>query len=536
MAKIKQKTRSQINITRSSVHTPEQLANKLSALKPGQKAYTGEQLAAADKATNDKKTKSTGITATRMWGDVFNEEYLSELKGTAGAIVFENMLRSDYQVGLLEESITGIIKAAHFSFSVPDVKNGDKHAELCTWQWEHGFDKEVDENLNDLCSHIFFGNAVFEPVDYEAYKHPKYGLINRLKTMGFRDQTSITGWRIEGSKLIAVHQQTYYSTPMHDTWMPGENLMVLSEKRKGDNYEGRAMLRKAYGPYWRKNVYYKLLSIGLEKAALGLIVVTVPPGKVGTDEEEAFLDAVSNYVAHENAYLKKTGAYTNDKFEGFEVEIVAIDFKADAVINAIKLEDTNIAKCGAAAFSELGQGGNGGAYNLGVADIDFFFSMVTGRLRYICQKTSRIWKDLIVWNYGEQPEYPVLKGELESKAGEEFARTLNYFYNMGLYTPQPEDEEYIRKKYNMPELKVMADSDPAKKKAPAPELPPDDKKPATDDGEDPVDAEDDAEDAGEADENKPPKGKAAKKTDAGKGKMSLSKQEPKYIKTVTGKI
>ena len=532
-----------LSVRDTVINTPGALATKLQGLKPGQKVYTAEQLLSADKAQSKKKTASVGVTATRMWGDVFAEEYIGELKGPSGAIIYENMLRGDYQVGLLEESIMGIIKAAHFSFSIPDVKNGDKHAELCEWQWNHGFDKDPDENLNDLGSHIFFGHAEFEPMDYVAYKHPKYGLIWKLKNLGFRDQTSITEWKIVNSDLVAVHQQTNYTTPYVDVWIPGENLMVLSEKRKGNNFEGRALLRKAYGPYWRKNIFYKLLGIGLEKASLGLIIITVPPNKVGSSEETAFLEAVANYVTHENAYLKKTGKMSNDKFEGFDIEVVNIDFKADAVLNAIKLEDTNIAKCGAAAFSELGQGGNGGAYNLGVADIDFFFSMVLGRIRYICSKLSkRIWPDLIRYNYGEQAEYPVMKGELEGKAGEELARILNYFYNIGVYTPQPDDEAYLRKKYNLPELKIQASSDPAKEKV-SPLMPP------AAPGKGPVDEEDEEEDPPEegteesdaADDNvddqeveeedsKP----APKAKDAEKAKLSkLSKRDAAYIKSVT---
>jgi hypothetical protein len=520
-----------LNVRHTSISSPEALANRLQNLTPNQRVYTAEQLVAADKAENAKKKKSAGVVATRMWGDVFNEEYISDLRGYQAAITFEKMLRSDYQVGLLETSIMGIIKAATFNFSIPDVAGGDKHAELCEWQWAHGFNKTSDENLNDLGSHIFFGNAVFEPLDYEAYKHPKFGLIWRLHTMGFRDQTSLVGWKMDTrGDIIEVHQQTNYSTPFSDAWIPGEDLIVLSEKRKGGNVEGRSVLRTAYGPWWRKNIYYKLLGIGLEKASMGLPVITVPPNKVGTAEEEAFLEAVSNYVVHENAYLKKTGTMNNDKFEGFDIEIINIDFKADAVINSIKLEDTNIAKCGAAAFSELGQGGNGGAYNLGVADIDFFFSMIAGKLKYICEKTQRMWNDLIIYNFGEQAEYPVLKGELDEKAGEERARMLNYYYNMGVYTPQPEDEAYLRKRHKLPELKIMAASDPDQK-VPEPVIP------------DPNTPEDQPADEDSTPEAAPTDGKDAKGKPAedmpakDKSKMStLSRQDAAYIKSITGKI
>lgn len=525
------KNKPAFKVVKSSVGTPEALALKLAGLKDNQRAYSAAELAMSKGKTKEQVIKSAGVTATRMWGDVFNEEYISELKGVRAAIVYENMLRSDYQVGLLEESIMGIIKAAHFNFTIPGVPNGDKHAELCQWQWQHGFNKTVDENLNDLGSHIFFGFAVFEPVEYEAYTHPMYGTIWRLKTMGFRDQSSITEWHIVNGTLEKVHQQTQYSTPTHDAWMDGNNLIVLTEKRKGDNYEGRALLRKAYGPAWRKNVYYKLLGIGLEKAAMGMILVTVPPNKVGQAEEDAFLEAVANYVTHENSYLKKTGKMTGDKFEGFDIEVIAIDFKADAVTNAIRLEDTNIAKCGAAAFSELGQGGNGGAYSLGVADIDFFFSMVTGRIRYICEKTQRIWDDLIKYNYGEQKEYPVLTGELDEKAGEELARILNYYFNIGVYTPQPEDEIFLRKRHNLPELKIPAASEPKKEEPVPPVMPP--IPPTDEDGkEEPTDEGTEEEKAteGQAEDKNAPSDEAK---DGEKMSRRLSKQEAAYVKGIT---
>ena len=445
-----------MNIIETIVRSPIELANRLMNHNGSGKhilTFSAETGTESGKDIRKPNFDTKGTSGVSLWGNVFNEEYLSDLKGHIGAKAYDKMQRQDYQIAFVKRAIKAVVKSADFHFTVPEgVKNGDVHAKACEWQLRKGFKKTWRENLNDLISHRFYGFAVFEPTDWVAAEIPEIGLGWKLNSLGFRSQKTITGWSIVDDNIEWVHQQTFSGSANTDVKIDGNNLIVLSEDMEGMNVEGVSILRASYGPYWMKQTFLKLLGIGLEKSALGVIVVTVPPNQIGKDSETKFLTAVKNYVAHQNSYLKKIGG--SKEYEGFNVEVIKIDFNAASVIEAVKLMDDAISASVLAMFGRLGQGGNGGAYNLGVAEIDFFFTSVIDSLDYTCEKLQPIWDAFVYYNFGKQEAYPELEATLEDAVGEAFARTLNYFYAAGVYTPQPEDEMWLRKKYKMPDLTV----------------------------------------------------------------------------------
>ena len=437
-----------MGIIKSIFKSPQALAARLQNLDNNERVIYLNKY--GDTKTNKPDANATeGSTGTKMQGYQFNEEYLPDLKGYKGAETYDKMMRQDYQVSCVENATIEPIKSANFHFSIPDVKNGDLHAELCDWQLKKGLNKTLNENLNDWMSYLTFGFAAFEPTDWRPYNHKKFGLIWKLHTFGFRDQKSITGWKITDDDVEYITQQALSNGVYSNKNIRGENLIILSNKRRGSNFEGVSMFRAAYGCYWRKQIYLQILGIGLEKSALGMIIVKVPAGKLGTPEETAFIEGVKNYITHENSYLKTS----NGKDEkAFVVEVVTIDFKSDAVINAIKHEDSAISKAGGVQFSELGQGGNGGSYGLGVSQVDFHLTMLKNKAMYIGEKFQPIWDNLIIYNFGEQDEYPELQiSGLDDAVGEALARVLNMFIVSGLFKPTAEDEAYLRKAFNMPE-------------------------------------------------------------------------------------
>lgn len=436
-----------MKINERTISTPEAFSAIIKNLMPGQRVLN---------SNGEKPASNTasGFVGTSMWSNVFNEEYLQELKGSTGAKQYEKMIRGDYQIKYIEKATVGTIKSANYAFTIPNDIDGLKMQKACDWQLRKGFNKTLGENLNDILSYMTFGNSVFEPVQWTAYADiPEIGLGWRLETLGFRDQKTITGWAVSQGKIEWIRQQAISGTgaQMIDVKIPGENCLVFTYDRRGDNLEGIAMLRPAYGPYFRKNIYLKLLGIGLEKGSLGLVLVTVPANDVGSEQETAFLEAIKNYMSHQNAYLKKT--ISGDFKEGYNVEIIKLDFNSASIIEAVKLEDTAISKCVAAQFSEVAQGGNGGAYNAIIGMVTFFLNTLATEAAYTADKLQPIFDKFCLYNFGKKKEYPQLQiTGINDAVGEELARILNYLKSAGLLTPQIEDEIHIRAKYKLPEM------------------------------------------------------------------------------------
>ena len=430
--------------------TPKAVADYLARLPHNAKVYN-YQAEKDSKAAGGPSTGGVmGNAGTAMYGVFFREEYLPELYGREAQIIYDKMLRGDYQVKYIYMATVGTLKSARWGFRVPDVKDGQAMADACEWQLRKGFNKTWQENMNDIFSYMPKGYSIFEPVDWRAGEIPGVGKGWYLHSLGGRSQKTINEWKVENGDIEYVIQRDYYSTGK-TVKIPGKNLMVFTYDRTYDNLEGVAMLRPAYGPWWRKNMFLRLLGIGFEKSALGLIVVTVPTNKMGSKEETDFLSAVSNYVTHENAYIKKTLNF--DGKAGFDIEIIKLDFNAASLNEAIKQEDSAISKCVAAQFSEIAQGGNGGAYNAAIGMIDFFLNTLATEGEYTCEKLQPIFDNFCLYNFGRRDYYPELYVEgINDIVGEDFARIVNYLKASGLLTEQIEDEIYLRAKYRLPEL------------------------------------------------------------------------------------
>ena len=144
-----------MNLAERIIRTPQALANFMMGLKP-----------------NQKVVEPLGVSGTSVWGETFQEEYLSDLKGNTGSKQYDKMLRQDYQVKYIETATVGTIKSATYGFTVPDDPRGMDMKKACEWQMRKGMNKTWSENLNDILSYMTFGYAALEPVQWGV--HDRY--------------------------------------------------------------------------------------------------------------------------------------------------------------------------------------------------------------------------------------------------------------------------------------------------------------------------------------------------------------------------
>jgi hypothetical protein len=226
--------------------------------------------------------------------------------------------------------------------------------------------------------------------------------------------------------------------------MDANFLLVFSLQKEGDNFEGISALRPMYGPWFRKNLYLKIAAIGIEKNAIGTPIGTVPAGKIDAEQEAAFKEVLSNFTAHESAYITKPA--------GWEIEIIKSDFDASKVKDMILLENTEMINCLVANFLALGTNGGGGAYALGSDLSDFFLSGIQTYANIIAGVWNRkLIPNLVKLNFGEQISYPKLKATgINDKAGKELAEILSSLAGSKSITPDMKLEEFLRKQYSLP--------------------------------------------------------------------------------------
>lgn len=405
--------------------------------------------------------EATGSSGTEIYGGYFSEEYLDKLRGARAADEYDKMRRSEAQIAMLLGAVINPIKSATWEFESFEPGNEvfDKQTEFVRFNLMEGLSNGWENFLHEALTFIPFGFAVFETVHNVIFNHPKFGTFNGLHSLGFRSQKTIYQWKLEKKtgKLLGVTQWSNGDVGSRVD-LDGQFLIVFTNNKEGDNYEGISALRPMYGAFIRKQLYLKLVAIGVEKYALGTPVGTTPANLGSKSKEfEEFKSILKRYAGNESAYIIKPS--------GYEIEIVRGDFDASKVKDIIVFENTEMINALVANFLALGTNGGGGSYSLGSDLSDFFFACIQSFANVITGGLNRkIIPDLVKLNFGQQPGYPKLKCTgINDKAGKELAEVVNQLIGAGALKGDMKLEEFLRKSYKLPAMDPTTQSQYEKK-------------------------------------------------------------------------
>ena len=386
----------------------------------------------------------TGSSGTEIFGGYFSEEYLNTLRGSEAALVWDKMRRSEAQVAMLMAAVMNPIKSACWEIE-PYKQEPDyiRHAELIKSILFEGIDFETFKH--EALTLVPFGFSAFEVVHNVVFNHPEYGTFNGLQVLGFRSQKTIQSWKLEKKtgRIISI-EQLANGDVSENANIPGEFLIVFTNSKEGDNYEGISALRPMYGSYIRKQLYLKLTAIGVEKYAVGTPIGTVPANKGEGKDFEEFKKVLAAYTSHENAYITRP--------EGWEIEIQKNDFDASKVVELLKFENTEMVNALVANFLALGTNGSGGAFALSNDLSDFFSSGIQSYADIVtCGINRKLIPDLCKLNYGQLRGYPKLKvSGISDKAGKELAEVIGILIERQAVKPDMPLEEFLRRQYKLP--------------------------------------------------------------------------------------
>lgn len=398
--------------------------------------------------------EAVGSSGTEIYAGYFSEEYLATLHGKEAAEVWDKMRRSESQVAMLMNAIMNPIKAADWSIE-PYKQEPEyiKHAELMKSILFDGID--FDAFKQESLSLIIFGFSAFEPVHCIVFNHPEFGTFNGLKALAFRSQKTIESWKLEKKtgKILWIEQIAQGDIGEQAVRIPGEFLLVFSNNKEGDNYEGISALRAMYGAYIRKQLYLKLTAIGVEKNAVGTPIGTVPASTFTDEDFKKFTEVLKAYTSHEKAYITVA--------EGWKVEIQKVDFDADKMVTLLTFENTEMINAVVANFLALGTNGGGGAFALSTDLSDFFTTGIQSYADIITGGVNRkLIPDLVKLNFGPQAGYPKLKvSGISDKAGKELADVVRTLTDAQAIKPDMPLEEFLRRQYKMPKADVATSRD-----------------------------------------------------------------------------
>lgn len=423
-------------------------------------------MAAPDEITKLPKDANDelGTSGTLIYGGIITqEEYNADLTGRRGNHRYEIMRRSDATV----RSTLQVVKLPILSttwdvdpVALPDGTITPENQEKADFIKRELFERSINwhEFIKNAMTMLDFGFSVFEKV-YELTVFNGNTRIGLAK-LASRKQVSIYKWETEdhspGVTQITTH--TYAS-------IPREKLVVFTNDREGDNYEGTSLLRYVYKDWDIKDKLTIVNAMALEKQGMGVPVVKAMPNVTPSPEDEnAAIDALKNMRANQSAYLKIPNTML----------IEMLDMKASTtkdVIPTLNYHDGRIMKSILAGFLELGGSKGGGSHSLS-KDLSALFmkseeALATSMLASI---TEDIIKQLCDLNYGDMSEgYPSVSfGQISDDDTSALATALNLLISVGAITPDAEVEDHLRNMYRLPLMTAEQKLDYEKNHPPAP--------------------------------------------------------------------
>lgn len=395
-----------------------------------------------------------GSTGIEVFAGNFSEEYLTKfLNMPQGMDIYDKMRRSDYQVQMLLSAVKNPIIAANWGVeAVDDSEEEQEIAEFikfCLFE-DIGYpdgskSKSFREFVTEALTCLDFGFSLFEPVYKVVMDHPVWGNYVGLRDIGFRSQKTIYEWHLNKNGSIKCVRQLAQGDLSVDIKIPGEQLMVITNKKEGDNYEGISMLRPIYGNYLRKDFYNKMMAMGLERCATGILVGKVPLSAAeDADQLDKIKKMLKRYTSNQSAYMLFP--------EGFDLEVTKIDFDAKEVNDAISSEDMRMSKSILAGFLELGMAGGGGSHALGKDLSTIFLNGIEIYSENVGDAVeNKIVKKLVDAKYGKRPKYPQVKAtDVNNKNGKERAEVAVMLKKAGLIRDSDQLEDSLNRDFDFP--------------------------------------------------------------------------------------
>lgn len=390
--------------------------------------------------------EETGSSGTEIYSGYYSEEYLSKLRGTQAADLWDQMRRSDPKIKMVLSAVKNPILGAHWTVEpATQDEKGKRQAELIEQILFRDLSLSWTAQLKEVLTFLDFGFSAFEVIHKVVTNHSKFGSYNSLSKIAWRNPRTIERWNLDPKTgaILSVNQLSNGDLHRYVD-IPGEYLLVFSNEKEGDNYEGVSALRPCYGPWVRKNTYLKLMAVGIEKFAVPTPYMDVPEGKEDSEEFARAQTMLEKFTSHQKQYILKPAGWTL----GFASPS---NFDASKVRDAIDKENNEMAQAFLENFLELGQSGSG-SYALSNDLSDFFLLGLEHIAKQVCETFNRnLIPDLIKLNFGPQEEYPQLTvSGIKDKPGKEYAEILKLLVDGKIITPDKDLEENTREKYGMP--------------------------------------------------------------------------------------
>lgn len=246
--------------------------------------------------------------------------------------------------------------------------------------------------------------------------------------------------------------------------IPAKNLLWYAREREGSAWQGRSLLREAYGPWLLKHEMWRVLAQSSRRFGMGVPTVTAPPGSPPADVIAAGQIA-SGYRAGDQSGIGLPN--------GFTFDLTGLSGSVPDTLGFINYLDAQMATAVLAEILNLDTA-NTGNRALGDTVIGLLEMSWAASAKEITGPATELNIEIVDNNWGEDEPVPQIlctdinRPEVTSEA-------ISALVTCGALTPDLTLENEIRLRYNLPiiseENRTAAQPAPSGAITPATEIP-----------------------------------------------------------------
>ena len=399
-------------------------------------------------------------------GNIFFEEFLTELRGIKGVQAYTEMADNDATVGAILFAIEMLMRNVDFTIEPAGKGAKDKEAAEFVESCMDDMERTWADTLSEILSFMTYGWSYHEIVykrrvgkSSSPITNSKYndGLIGWRK-LPIRAQDTLYGWEYKENTddLIGMTQQ---APPSYiKATIPIEKALHFRTRSRKDNPEGRSILRTAYRAYYFKKRIEEIEGIGIERDLAGFPVLYAPEQTDVWGDDPDSLKSLerAEYIVSSIRRDAREGLVLPGGENGWKFELVSSGSKRQFDTNAIiDRYDKRIATSVLADFVMLGQQ-QVGSFALADSKTKIFALAIGTYLDVICEVFNNQAIPRLIDINGDHfkgiTDYPTMKhSDIEEADLDQFATFIEKMVGAGILVPDDALEEEVRRIGHLPE-------------------------------------------------------------------------------------
>lgn len=414
-----------------------------------------------------------GTSGLRRSGGFVHEEFLNQLRGRRGFLVYREMADNDPVIGSILYAIEKVVLRLEWRIDPfddsPEAEEIRNFIDECMEDMSDSWDQTLASILSMLVYGFSFHEIVYKMRKGDS-KDPKFNSKHSDGKIGWRkfairSQESLNNWMMDQDGGIQGYRQID-PTGGGFREIPIDKGLLFRTNVNKNNPEGRSLLRNCFRPWYYKRRIEEIEAIGIERDLAGLPVAKVPPEYLSSGASAAqqsvlaeITQIVQNIKRNEQEGVIFPMMYDDNGKEMFSLELLSSggsrQFDTDKVISRY---DQRISMSVLSDFILLGHE-QVGSFALGSQKMDLWTMSVEAIAKSIAEVMNQYAIPRLLKLNGMNMELaPFLTyGEVSSVDLNELSNYVQKLIGAGVITPDADLEAYLREQASLPPAENMVE-------------------------------------------------------------------------------